>query len=81
MRGRFRRAGSSRLTRSLSDRIRILYIKALLRQEMAWYDTQKTGKLIARVSGDVDLIQEGISKVSLGIQARRRNFVCLFISL
>jgi hypothetical protein len=32
---------------------------------MAWYDTQKTGALVARVSGDVDLLQEGCSKVGV----------------
>eukprot|EP00179_Madagascaria_erythrocladioides_P007017 CAMPEP_0198307156 /NCGR_PEP_ID=MMETSP1450-20131203/69_1 /TAXON_ID=753684 ORGANISM="Madagascaria erythrocladiodes, Strain CCMP3234" /NCGR_SAMPLE_ID=MMETSP1450 /ASSEMBLY_ACC=CAM_ASM_001115 /LENGTH=1259 /DNA_ID=CAMNT_0044009719 /DNA_START=76 /DNA_END=3852 /DNA_ORIENTATION=- len=41
-------------------RIRTLYIKAALTQEMNFYDTQDTGELTARVAGDVDLIQSGI---------------------
>ncbi|EGD72703.1 ATP-binding cassette transporter subfamily B member 1 [Salpingoeca rosetta] len=43
-----------------SLRIRKLYFKALVRQEMAWYDQQKTGALSSRISSDVPQIQEAL---------------------
>lgn len=53
----------------MCDRLRILYIRALMRQEMGFYDAQQTGKLCARVSGDVDLIETGCSKTALALQS------------
>ncbi|EGD76002.1 multidrug resistance protein [Salpingoeca rosetta] len=43
-----------------SLRIRKLYFKALVRQEMAWYDQHKTGALSSRISSDVPQIQEAL---------------------
>eukprot|EP00043_Microstomoeca_roanoka_P013304 m.130297 g.130297 ORF g.130297 m.130297 type:complete len:1336 (+) comp15719_c0_seq1:159-4166(+) len=43
-----------------SLRIRKLYFKALVRQEMAWYDKQKTGALSTRISSDIPKIQEAL---------------------
>ncbi|KAI8915518.1 P-loop containing nucleoside triphosphate hydrolase protein [Powellomyces hirtus] len=59
-----------------AKRIRELYFKALLRQDIAWFDNVSTGELTTRMIADTTMIQEGISeKVGLILQ-----FVCTFIS-
>lgn len=52
-----------------SSRIRSLYLKALLRQNVAYFDEEvSTGEVIGRMSGDTILIQDAISeKVFLDI--------------
>ncbi|KAJ1967670.1 hypothetical protein H4R34_006366, partial [Dimargaris verticillata] len=42
-------------------RMRELYYEAILRQEIAWFDQVSTGDLTARISGDVNIIQDGIA--------------------
>ncbi|KAK9759923.1 hypothetical protein K7432_016568, partial [Basidiobolus ranarum] len=50
-------------------RIRQLYYAAILRQEISWFDFISSGDLTSRISGDVTVIQEGISqKVGLFVQ-------------
>jgi len=50
-------------------RIRTLFLKSLLRQEMGWYDQLDSGTLTAHVTGDVALIQTGIGdKVAMCVQ-------------
>ncbi|KAJ1961471.1 hypothetical protein IWQ62_003855, partial [Dispira parvispora] len=50
-------------------RIRERYYESILRQEMAWHDSSSTGDLTARISGDVNMLQEGIgSKLGLLVQ-------------
>eukprot|EP00180_Rhodochaete_pulchella_P003536 Plantae.Rhodophyta-Rhodochaete_pulchella.ctg6138.p1 GENE.Plantae.Rhodophyta-Rhodochaete_pulchella.ctg6138~~Plantae.Rhodophyta-Rhodochaete_pulchella.ctg6138.p1 ORF type:complete len:205 (+),score=17.02 Plantae.Rhodophyta-Rhodochaete_pulchella.ctg6138:3-617(+) len=41
-------------------RIRTLYLRSILKQEISFYDVQDTGELTSQVAGDVDLIQAGI---------------------
>ncbi|KAJ1980381.1 hypothetical protein H4R33_005484, partial [Dimargaris cristalligena] len=49
--------------------IRELYYASILRQEIAWFDTVSTGDLTSRISGDVNMLQEGIgSKLSIIVQ-------------
>jgi ABC-type multidrug transport system fused ATPase/permease subunit len=43
-------------------RIRTLYIHAILRQEMGWFDKAEEGSLTTRLATDTQLIQEGISE-------------------
>ncbi|KAI8865498.1 hypothetical protein GQ42DRAFT_151728, partial [Ramicandelaber brevisporus] len=43
-------------------RIRELYYQAILRQEMGWFDDVASGELTTRISGDVNLINEGIAE-------------------
>lgn len=43
-----------------SLRIRQMYFKSLVRQEMSWYDQHKTGALSSRISSDVPQIQEAL---------------------
>ncbi|KAJ1984334.1 hypothetical protein H4R34_000709 [Dimargaris verticillata] len=50
-------------------RMRELYYEAILRQEISWFDTVATGDLTARISGDVNIVQEGMgSKLGRLIQ-------------
>jgi ATP-binding cassette, subfamily B (MDR/TAP), member 1 len=44
-------------------RIRNLYFKAILRQEVAFFDKYaKTGEIIGRMSGDTVLIQDAVGE-------------------
>ncbi|RKP14474.1 P-loop containing nucleoside triphosphate hydrolase protein [Piptocephalis cylindrospora] len=43
-------------------RMRQCYYAALLRQEIAWFDATSSGNLTSRLSGDINLIQDGISE-------------------
>ncbi|KAJ3006380.1 Multidrug resistance protein 1 [Thoreauomyces humboldtii] len=59
-----------------AKRIRQLYFKALLRQDIGWFDQVTTGELTTRMIADTTMIQEGISeKVGLILQ-----FLCTFIT-
>jgi ATP-binding cassette subfamily B (MDR/TAP) protein 1 len=43
-------------------RIRTLYVHAILRQEMGWFDKAEEGSLTTRLATDTQLIQDGISE-------------------
>lgn len=43
-------------------RIRVAYVHAILRQDMGWFDKAEDGSLTTRLSGDTQLIQDGISE-------------------
>jgi ATP-binding cassette subfamily B (MDR/TAP) protein 1 len=43
-------------------RIRSLYVHAILRQDMGWFDKAEEGSLTTRLATDTQLIQEGISE-------------------
>ncbi|KAI8976762.1 putative ABC transporter protein, partial [Pilobolus umbonatus] len=45
-----------------SRRIRTLYLHAILRQEMGWFDKAEEGSLNTRLATDTQLIQDGISE-------------------
>ncbi|KAJ1937643.1 hypothetical protein EC988_007832, partial [Linderina pennispora] len=50
-------------------RVREAFYTAILRQDIGWFDGLSTGELTTRISGDVNLLQEGISeKFSFVIQ-------------
>ncbi|KAI9225182.1 MAG: ABC transporter type 1, transmembrane domain-containing protein, partial [Piptocephalis tieghemiana] len=56
-------------------RIRELYYSAILRQEIGWFDRTSSGNLTSRLSGDINLIQDGIAeKVGLIVQ-----YVAMFV--
>lgn len=60
-------------------RIRRLYVHAILRQEMGWFDKAEEGSLTTRLAADTQLIQDGISeKFGLLIQCAGQ-FVAGFI--
>ncbi|KAJ1734921.1 hypothetical protein LPJ61_000821 [Coemansia biformis] len=53
----------------IGKRIRDKFYVAILRQNVGWFDELSTGELTTRISGDVNLVQEGISeKFSFVIQ-------------
>lgn len=64
-------------------RIRELYYHALLEQEIGWYDAQNSGELTSRLSGDINLMVDGMSdKVGLIFQAFAQfiaGFIIAFI--
>lgn len=46
-----------------SARIRSIYLKAILRQDIAFFDDEtSTGEVIGRMSGDTILIQEAMGE-------------------
>ena len=46
-----------------SARIRAKFLRAILRQDVAFFDTEtSTGDVIARMSGDIVLVQEGMGE-------------------
>ncbi|CAB4481222.1 uncharacterized protein OCT59_003157 [Rhizophagus irregularis] len=45
-----------------AKRIRQLYYSSILRQDIAFFDTVPTGDVTTRISGDVNIYQEGISE-------------------
>jgi ABC-type multidrug transport system fused ATPase/permease subunit len=52
-----------------TKRIRELYFKAILRQEVGWFDKNDTGALTTQMTANISMIQDGLSdKVGLMIQ-------------
>jgi ABC-type multidrug transport system fused ATPase/permease subunit len=46
-----------------ATRIRSLYLKSVLRQEIAFFDVEmKTGQVVSRMSGDTILVQDAIGE-------------------
>jgi ATP-binding cassette subfamily B (MDR/TAP) protein 1 len=46
-----------------SARIRALYLKAILRQDISFFDTEtNSGEVVGRISGDTVLIQEAMGE-------------------
>jgi ATP-binding cassette subfamily B (MDR/TAP) protein 1 len=45
-----------------SQRIKKAYMHSILHQDMAWFDMADDGSLVTRLSGDINLIQDGVSE-------------------
>ncbi|KAJ1860847.1 hypothetical protein LPJ57_006613, partial [Coemansia sp. RSA 486] len=64
-------------------RIRKLYYKSILRQDIGWFDTIKTGELTTRITNDVNLVQEGLGEkfgfVFMNIVAFIVAFIIAFV--
>ncbi|KAJ9598418.1 hypothetical protein L9F63_010893, partial [Diploptera punctata] len=43
-------------------RVRWLFLQAVLRQDMSWYDTSKTANFASRITEDLDKLQDGIGE-------------------
>ncbi|KAJ2091418.1 hypothetical protein IW138_001877 [Coemansia sp. RSA 986] len=43
----------------MSRRMRIAFYTSILRQEVGWFDTLTTGELTTRISGDINMVQDG----------------------
>ncbi|KAJ2078205.1 hypothetical protein H4R24_004634 [Coemansia sp. RSA 988] len=46
----------------IGKRVRETFYESILRQEIGWFDGLSTGELTTRISGDVNLVQEGIGE-------------------
>ncbi|KAJ1842409.1 hypothetical protein LPJ73_005812, partial [Coemansia sp. RSA 2703] len=64
-------------------RIRKLYYKSIMRQDIGWFDTIKTGELTTRITNDVNLVQEGLGEkfgfVFMNIVAFLVAFIIAFV--
>ncbi|KDQ25589.1 hypothetical protein PLEOSDRAFT_1097506 [Pleurotus ostreatus PC15] len=59
-----------------AKRIRERYLKAVLRQDIAWFDNTGAGEVATRIQTDTHLVQQGISeKVAISL-----NFMAAFIT-
>ncbi|XP_063679336.1 ATP-dependent translocase ABCB1-like isoform X1 [Bolinopsis microptera] len=47
-----------------ASRVRKAYFRAMLRQEVGWYDTVSSGELTTRLQGDIEMIRDGLSDKS-----------------
>ncbi|KNE72357.1 hypothetical protein AMAG_16841 [Allomyces macrogynus ATCC 38327] len=62
-------------------RIKQEYFKALLRQEVAYFDDQKRGELTSRITADVEQVQDGIAdKVGHTIQYVATFFISFIVA-
>ncbi|PNF32773.1 hypothetical protein B7P43_G04483 [Cryptotermes secundus] len=43
-------------------RVRWMFLQAVLRQDMSWYDTNKTANFASRITEDLDKLQDGIGE-------------------
>ncbi|KAG9292640.1 hypothetical protein G9A89_007012 [Geosiphon pyriformis] len=63
-----------------TKRIREKYYAAVLRQDISWFDVMSSGDLTTRISGDTNLVQEGMSdKVGNIIQSLTTFFAGFII--
>ncbi|KAJ1905240.1 hypothetical protein LPJ81_002034 [Coemansia sp. IMI 209127] len=64
-------------------RIRELYYLSIMRQDIGWFDSVKTGELTTRITNDVNLVQDGISEkfgfVSMNLVSFITGFVIAFV--
>ncbi|XP_049836465.1 multidrug resistance protein homolog 49-like isoform X2 [Schistocerca gregaria] len=44
------------------QRIRALFLRSVMRQDMAWFDTTNAASFASRITGDLDKIQDGIGE-------------------
>jgi ATP-binding cassette subfamily B (MDR/TAP) protein 1 len=65
-----------------SARIRSFYLKSVLRQDIAFFDTEMTtGEAVSRMSSDTVIVQDALGEkviLSLGYQINKHN---IFITL
>ena len=74
-------AGFSIIGEHISLRIRQQYLKAVLRQDVGFFDTTNSGEVASRISMDINLIQDGISeKVALILSGLSAFAAALIIS-
>lgn len=62
-----------------TNRIRQLYIKSILKQDIAWFDAAQDGSLVTRLAQDTNLIQDGISEKVGNIIQSLSQFVTGFV--
>ncbi|KAJ1948494.1 hypothetical protein EC988_005152, partial [Linderina pennispora] len=60
-------------------RIRKTYYESIMRQDIGWFDTIKTGELTTRITNDVNLVQDGIGEKFGFVFMNVVSFVAAFI--
>ncbi|KAJ1553462.1 ATP-binding cassette, sub-B (MDR TAP), member 4, partial [Cladochytrium tenue] len=60
-------------------KIRELYLQAILRQDMGWFDKAEEGSLTTRLAQDTQLIQEGISEKFGSVVMSGAQFIAGFV--
>ncbi|KAF6034287.1 ABCB1 [Bugula neritina] len=61
-------------------RIRLMFYKATLRQNIGWFDVNPSGELSTRLADDIDKIESGIGdKIGLLIQLTAQTICCIVI--
>ncbi|KAJ2312615.1 hypothetical protein IWW54_001986, partial [Coemansia sp. RSA 2705] len=60
-------------------RIRKLYYKSIMRQDIGWFDTVKPGELTTRITKDVNLVQEGMGEKFGFVFMNVAGFLAAFI--
>ncbi|KAL4916752.1 P-loop containing nucleoside triphosphate hydrolase protein [Aspergillus aurantiobrunneus] len=64
---------------SITQKIRVRYLQAILQQNIAFFDSLGAGEITTRISGDMHLIQDGISEKASLVLAGVSSFVTAFV--
>ncbi|KAL5340193.1 P-loop containing nucleoside triphosphate hydrolase protein [Aspergillus crustosus] len=64
---------------SITQKIRVRYLQAILQQNIAFFDSLGAGEITTRISGDMHLIQEGISEKASLVLTGVASFVTAFV--
>ncbi|XP_054722663.1 ATP-dependent translocase ABCB1-like [Uloborus diversus] len=63
-------------------RIRCLFMKSILRQNIGWFDTNQTGDFASRITDDLTRIQDGMGeKIGLCISLLSSTVLCVGVAL
>ncbi|KAL4793753.1 P-loop containing nucleoside triphosphate hydrolase protein [Aspergillus venezuelensis] len=64
---------------SITQKIRVRYLQAILQQNIAFFDSLGAGEITTRISGDMHLIQDGISEKASLVLTGVASFVTAFV--
>ncbi|KAL4866964.1 hypothetical protein BDV12DRAFT_210237 [Aspergillus spectabilis] len=64
---------------SITQKIRVRYLQAILQQNIAFFDSLGAGEITTRISGDMHLIQDGISEKASLVLSGVSSFVTAFV--
>lgn len=64
---------------TVTQKIRVRYLQAILQQNIAFFDSLGAGEITTRISGDMHLIQDGISEKASLVLAGVSSFFTAFI--
>ncbi|KAL4899853.1 hypothetical protein BDW74DRAFT_188871 [Aspergillus multicolor] len=64
---------------SVTQKIRVRYLQAILQQNIAFFDSLGAGEITTRISGDMHLIQDGISEKASLVLTGVASFVTAFV--
>ncbi|KAL4880327.1 P-loop containing nucleoside triphosphate hydrolase protein [Aspergillus karnatakaensis] len=64
---------------TITQRIRVRYLRAILTQNIAFFDSLGAGEITTRISGDMALIQDGVSEKASLVLTGVASFVTAFV--